>query len=79
MYDSQSRFITHVQAVILFIPNSDNRRSSHMFTRKYTTYKVLNTEKLFLPPLLLSCTDYLPNDSSAQSFSKFPEPDGAIF
>lgn len=83
MYDSQSRFITHVQAVILFIPNSVNRsrRSSHMFTCtiKYTTYKVLNTEKLFLPPLLLSCTDYLPYDSSAQSFSKFPEPDGAIF
>lgn len=28
---------------------------------------------------MLSCTDYLPYDSSAQSFSKFPEPDGAIF
>lgn len=55
MYDSQSRFITHVQAVILFIPNSVNRsrRSSHMFTRKYTTYKVLNTEKLYFATFIV--------------------------
>lgn len=53
MYDSQSRFITHVQAVILFIPNSVNRRRSHMFTRKYTTYKVLNTEKLYFATFIV--------------------------
>lgn len=55
MYDSQSRFMTHVQAVILFIPNSVNRsrRSSHMFTRKYTTYKVLNTEKLYFATFIV--------------------------
>lgn len=55
MYDSQSRFITHVQAVILFIHNSVNRsrRSSHMFTRKYTTYKVLNTEKLYFATFIV--------------------------
>lgn len=55
MYDSQSRFITHVQAVtsILFIPNKVNRRSSHMFTRKYTTYKVLKTEKLYFATFIV--------------------------
>lgn len=53
MYDSQSRFMTHVQAVILFIPNSVNRRSSHVFTRKYTTYKVLNTEKLYFATFIV--------------------------
>lgn len=55
MYDSQSRFMTHVQAVILFIPNSVNRRGSHtsMFTIKYATYKVLNTEKLYFATFIV--------------------------
>lgn len=62
-----------------YIPNGVDKRSSPNLLENIPRKKSFKNWKGILSYLLLLCTEFLPNDSRAQSFSKFPEPDGTIF